>query len=735
MPSFNLSQWIVIATIFVASLVYFQCRYGVRAMAPTNVDWIMAKGSDWTPDYLAWKYYRYQPWSFPLGIMEGYSYPQKVSIGLTGAIPLLAVPIKIFSKTLPDDFQYHGFWLFLCSFFQGLLAFYLIKACGVKENLYALIGALIFTFSYSMMDRLGHLNLCAHWTVLAGLLVYFSDYSFKRTILYHALIIFATIWIHPYLVIFSVGLTAITFFQRWFSKKINIQEFFIAGMSTGMVALFSWWLIGNFVLGGDNSGAGGFGEFSTNLSTFWNPKFDTFIINHQPFYFDGQYEGIAYLGIGVLLVLLLVLTLTFTGKIKFRQLRNHWILILFAIVLFVFSLSQFITYNDHLLFTIPYSNSIIEQFSTLRASGRYVWLLQYLIILLAIIGVYKSKFSIKVKTGILGLALLLNIVDFNYYFQRNPIFNNKIEPITDFKKETWEKVIATGNSVVMYPPHVRTYNTSYDETPFISIAAKQKKPINTGHLARVDNKLRSEHKAFIDNALTQNLDFFRDKAIITTKLYAEKFQNLVGSNKVDVFSINDFLAYVPIAEKEIIDELKIGALRDSMKFTRESFESFWNRNKEQTIIVAARDEASNHLSNCTILNQTFKNLGSQISEIGYRASYAGIFINGALVKEKVGIGEEKINFSALIDGNNISVISAGMNAGNIASIKVNDKELAVNDRGLNMVVVDKNGQLIESTFFDTYRQCFHNSEFVERTFPIWKIVDSPVQKSQRQDYQ
>ncbi len=691
-------------------------------MKPTNVEWIMAKGSDWTPDYLAWKYFRYQPWGFPLGVMEGYSHPQKVSIGLTGAIPLLAVPLKIFSGALPDDFQYHGFWLFLCVFLQGIFAFHLLKI-WVKEDSYAFLGAMLFAFSYSMLDRLGHINLCAHWVIIAGLLVYFSKFQLKKTILYHSLLVFATIWIHPYLVLFSVALTGLTLIEGWWSKRFKFSQFAIGTLVTAGTAALSWWLIGNFILGGDDAVAGGFGEFSTNLNTFWNPKFDALVFNHSKDFYEGQYEGIAYLGIGVLLLLFSSIVGLLVKKIKVNYSKGLLLLGFISLLFFVFSLSQNITYGGELIFTIPFSKYLLAKFATLRASGRYVWLLQYFLILVAIIGFYKIKIDQNYKIGLLGLVVLLNLVDFQYYFERNKIFDLKFEPISNFNKAAFEKVIEAGNEVIMYPPHTRTYLSVCDETPFISIAASQKKPINTGHLARVDNKLREKYRQELESKIYSDPNSFADKTIITIPKFAEIFQPLIEKELFQIFEINNFLAYVPVSQIAVLEDLSKNAQRDSIPYKRESFNDFKIRNAEYNWVISVKDDARATLSSCTQWNEYFTSIGSQNPSLDFRESYLGLLQSGKLINEKFGRDNPngKIEFDAELNGVDISAVSASMDHGNIASIKLNEVEHAIDDRGFNIVVFDQEGKVIESTFFDTFKQCHHYSEFGKKFFPVYKI--------------
>jgi len=67
------------------------------------------------------------------------------------------------------------------------------------------------------------------------------------------------------------------------------------------------------------------------------------------------------------------------------------------------------------------------------------------------------------------------------------------------------------------------------------------------------------------------------------------------------------------------------------------------------------------------------------------------------------MSEDKLEQEIKVDKNNFSLVSAGYEQGNMASIKLNDVEYALNKRGLNIVVYDKNlGSLIDSVRIDTY---------------------------------
>ena len=174
----------------------------------------------------------------------------------------------------------------------------------------------------------------------------------------------------------------------------------------------------------------GLGRNSANMNTFWNP----FRLNSKVFTgyecdpskfllprakLDGQYEGYTYLGLGVLIAVFAALPILFScierkgkkSKIYFLSvLYNKRIPLIACIAVFVLAMFMAIspvgTFDDKILYTIKYPDSIEKLLATFRASGRFAWVAQYMIytgILYAF-----SKISLK-KTSVAALAVCLGI--------------------------------------------------------------------------------------------------------------------------------------------------------------------------------------------------------------------------------------------------------------------------------------------------------------------------------------
>lgn len=120
-------------------------------------------------------------------------------------------------------------------------------------------------------------------------------------------------------------------------------------------------------------------------------------------------------------------------------------------------------------------------------------------------------------------------------------------------------------------------------------------------------------------------------------------------------------------------------------------------NPNVVYLISAKDDASTGL---TAQNKSeLKAKGyAKLSEIGFRQSYVACVEAGKVVFE--ALSDKGV---ASYEANGCAVYSAGLDAGNKSSIKINGKEYSPNKRGLNIVVYDKaTKKVLASGCFDTY---------------------------------
>lgn len=147
--------------------VAFLAIVGPRVLDPENIGWLSM--GDPAQHFLGWHFFRSSEWSFPAGLNPAFGLEIGSAITFSDSIPLLAFLFKPFSSSLPEVFQYSGFWLYACFVLQAWFGW---KLAGLvfEAPLLRSFAAGLFVFSPPMIWRLyGHLSLVAHFLVLAAL--------------------------------------------------------------------------------------------------------------------------------------------------------------------------------------------------------------------------------------------------------------------------------------------------------------------------------------------------------------------------------------------------------------------------------------------------------------------------------------------------------------------------------------------------------------------------------------
>lgn len=117
------------------------------------------------------------------------------------------------------------------------------------------------------------------------------------------------------------------------------------------------------------------------------------------------------------------------------------------------------------------------------------------------------------------------------------------------------------------------------------------------------------------------------------------------------------------------------------------------------IFIAAKDDASAGLTEDVI--KSMRELGLKFDMEGaYRNAYVAIIGDAPMYEEK---NEQYAVCNAGLEGIEISMLSAGYTGGNTASIKFDGKEYCKNQRGLNIVIYNKElHHVTDSVYVDLY---------------------------------
>ena len=362
-------------------------------------------GGDLSQHYLGWMYFRRSPWDFPLGLIKGLTGTSNISIIYMDSIPLFAIIFKLFSPVLPNTFQYFGIWGILSYGLMGGLATLLIRRF-TNNKITCLISSVFFTVSPYILQRMfAHTSLGGQWIIIWGLIIWLYDlggrfYVKKGIIWTITLCLAATIHIYfiPMIVVF-IFCESINEYLK--NKKLRNSIFIF--LCPIVFALLFLYLLGAFIQGGELS-IEGLGFFSANLNTLFNPIFGISKIYKELPHGGGQYEGMGYLGAGIILLMIISGYQLFLNRRKLKEekkYKNIKILLTFLAcsIFLILALSPTVMLGEQILFEIPWPDFITKILGIFRSSGRFIWPLSYVIMLFCIVTVIsftKDKWSFLV---------------------------------------------------------------------------------------------------------------------------------------------------------------------------------------------------------------------------------------------------------------------------------------------------------------------------------------------------
>jgi hypothetical protein len=347
---------------------------------------------------------------------------------------------------------------------------------------------------------------------------------------------------------------------------------------------------------------------------------------------------------------------------------------------------------------------------TFRATGRYVWALYYLIMLAAIVYVYRLKVNTRFKCAAIFICLAFQAYDISPLFDRQYITHKEYK--APLSKTNWDYLIQKVDKIIMYPPYERNYDHHGDFMYFAHEAFLNKKAITAGHLARFDEQVRKDYIAYL-NQLIDNDQLEKEGKffIVTTREHMAKFDDLVKKGAVKILNMDNYIVLIPKHMKElqtyVQDHQSDQAYQQSVE---ETLDSFLIRHQYHTVIMVAKDEASKNL--CEEAKVILRDAGSNIDSLKYRGSYIGILHKRKMAYENIGnknfIGRtfnQGHHEKHFIFKKEMYLESSGMDFGNTAKIHIEGRDYSLRQRGLNVVVLDDEFEVLETTFFDTFEKC------------------------------
>ncbi len=416
--------------------LFFIAIYGWRILDGTYVDWILNAGGDLAQSYYGWCFFRSSDWHFPIGLMDGIAYPALTSIIYIDSVPLFNIIFKVLSPLLPETFQFFGVWGICCLALNGGIGALVVRALS-KDAISAVLASPIFVLTTFSIQRLyTHTALAASWLILLAILIVVNERKRKiegKDCLKWAGLFALGVGINIYyLPILAIIMLINCIYHGLIARKWAMPFLVLVSSLVGTFACF-WLLGGLYHLGSTGLDALNTGALSANLNSLFNPMetllyltgFSAFLPS-RPLAFSGQYEGYGYLGLGgILLCLLAVAGIVICRRNKVLE-RKEFVLVVVAFVLLVIaSMGVVATFDDKVLFEIPYPEIFDKIWSTFRSNGRFIWG-AWCILMVSAIVVVLARYPQTVGRILVAACMVLQVADLSTMLgNRHAIYSHR----------------------------------------------------------------------------------------------------------------------------------------------------------------------------------------------------------------------------------------------------------------------------------------------------------------------
>lgn len=384
---------------------------------PTNVDWMLQY--DWVAHLFGWLFTRYEPWSLPLGAAPGLLFPTGTSAALTDAIPVLSLVGKALSPLFGDRLQLFGLWMLTGVLGTGVTGVLLCRP-WLRDTASLFFAGCVFLMSPIVATRVGHPAFLFYWVLLALAGLAFWPVAGRRSARRVAAVALALDLLacgtHAYLAVMASALTGavllrLAVVRRDFGAAEGLAWLF-AGPATSLSALWLFGYLSGLSGAGAGAGAEGFGQFSADLLTFVNPQAWGRLLPPLPAH-PRQFEGFAYLGLGVLGLLGLRLVSWARARPTRAELLEALPWLTVALAMAGYALSNHVTLaGKEVLDLSSFYARLGPVTGWFRSSGRFAWPLAAGLTLSAVWAVARLR-TPWVRTMALGAAAVVQLADFD----------------------------------------------------------------------------------------------------------------------------------------------------------------------------------------------------------------------------------------------------------------------------------------------------------------------------------
>jgi hypothetical protein len=497
----------------IAPLLLFAAFFDINVVNPTRVGWLLDE--DWGQHVLGWNAWRHMPWStFNHETLLGA--PVGNTLFSTDSNPLFAFLFKPFRDFLPANFQYNGLWFLFCVVMHFTFAYKLIRP-HAPGKWTAIGGAIALSALPMLYYRMRHDTLVAQWLILWGLHLFInvrddtlpqgsgwrfvlSWFGNGQKMLGWCALLFVTGMIHPYLLFMIAAIWGGDCIKRFFgAMHIDMSErrlvadwkvmvdAVIRAMPPLALAIVALYIGGSFTKG-MSPGAGGYGYYSFPMDGWFNPVKPEFSAILKAWPLDGgqSFEGYQYLGFGLILLVIAAVVLYITtpeaktARSFIAALRPLAIPFLILFLIAVSNHAQFYGY-DVWKFQLP--DALRQPAAVLRASGRLTWPITYLLIVTALVVLFRSRpKTIAVLLPLVLVVQAYDIAGLSRAMRKATSLASSDQMYYQTPSPEWDQLVTLSKGVDFYPANVHMNDKLFYELTWR--ATSQAKPVNTMYAAR-----------------------------------------------------------------------------------------------------------------------------------------------------------------------------------------------------------------------------------------------------------
>jgi hypothetical protein len=467
-------------------LAVYLIAYGPSFAFGTSAYWDLPL-TDHRAYLMGYRYFLHEPWHWPLLVTHTMNVPYPKSIAFTDSLPAWAFANKLIATVIPpwrafSARAYLGLWYGLCHVLQPCFGVAILRALGQRSWRATVIGAMFFIAIPTWAMRFVHASLFAHWLLLLALYLYVriggpGPAPRRLRLLSVAQLVLASL-INPYHTAMSLGLYVASVLR---SRRLASIALWIP---VGFVAIGIALALAGYFARDAKVTMFGFDSASANALTWFVP--------HESGWFGErawidptgfEYEGSAYLGLGVLG--LLALLLPHARHVRETARRHPWLLAI-AAGAGVFALSTRVCVGGWQLFALDIPQRLEWIASQFRCPGRFVWIPTYVLVTYLLVSGLR-RFTTGWRAWALPVLAVVQIVDATgaWAIHRSHTRAPDREPI---ELAGWDRLVAAHEAVLVYP----SYDCVLDGTPDMDtvsleieyLASEHPLPINGVYSAR-----------------------------------------------------------------------------------------------------------------------------------------------------------------------------------------------------------------------------------------------------------